>query len=103
MAVMATNKQIVATLKAAKEHLWDGLNKPIPCDKERYICFAVEMADQSDVGMKVVAIIESRLAPNVSMAGWLYSRGVSEEDATHERLQKHRHAWLDLLIEEFSK
>lgn len=103
MAVTVTNKQIVATLKAAKGRLWDGLNPPIPSDKERYICFAVEEADPTDAGMEVVAIIESRLAPNASVAGWLYSRGVSEEDLTTERVQAHRHAWLDLLIEEFSK
>ncbi len=103
MAVTVTNKQIVATLKAAKEHLWDGIHRYGLEEKEAFICFAVELADSTNVGEKAMEIIGKRLWPQTTMVDWLLSQGVPKNEITSKRVQKHRHAWLDLLIEEFSK
>lgn len=48
-------------------------------------------------------VIRSRLAGNEFLWQWLRERGIPKEDLTFDRLQAHRHAWLDLLIAEFSE
>lgn len=47
------------------------------------------------------AIIKDRLKGHSVLDQWLQANGVKNRDITFDRVQAHRHAWLDLLIAEF--
>ena len=81
--------------------------------KEKFICMAVRTASAytkritpEDIA-RCEDIIGGRLEGNSTFEGWLTDRGCIDSDyyrisrATKDRIQQHRHAWLDMLIAEF--
>lgn len=80
---------------------------------EKFICMAISTAflNTSNVAfaelIRCQNIIKSRLEDCGTLESWLASKGCIHVDyhfadcATKDRIQRHRHAWLDLLIEEF--
>jgi hypothetical protein len=77
-------------------------------DKNEYICHAIENTNPNPAttggGLDAQKIISDRLWPNSSLDGWLeQTMGIKSEDLTWENMQTHRHAWLKMLIKEFSK
>ena len=102
-----SNKEIAAGFAAAKQYLWDG-EEECPINKASYICSALKSAcDEKEISMKVclacASIISSRLDGEYTLRSWLKARGICVEELTATEVQGHRHAWLDLLIKEFSE
>ena len=102
-----TNKEIAAGFAAAKQYLWDGVGE-FPKSKSSYICIAIQNAcNKQGISVKVqiacTLVISSRLGGDYTLRSWLLTQGICEEDLTEALIQAHRHAWLDLLIKEFSK
>jgi hypothetical protein len=103
----ADRKQIATVFRKAKKLLWNGRGV-LPWygyTKSEYICHAIDATDRTDEEKDAAKdIILARIRPNGSFDGWLERQlGVKKEDMTLYRVQKHRHAWLDMLIKEFSK
>jgi hypothetical protein len=81
--------------------------------KNQYICHAIQDMNVRDGtkwmhrltpgGAAAVNMIAKRLSPVESLDGWLQRQGIPEEELTWENMQAHRHAWLKMLINEFSK
>jgi hypothetical protein len=96
----------VKLLEGSKEHLWDGYG--LKGKWNNYICLAVKqaridgVATEKDVNT-LCEEIEHRLGNHPSMATWLLSQGISRADIASPALQAHRLAWVNLMIEEFSK
>lgn len=92
-------RQIAAAFRAAKSRLARD-EADVRNGRERFICFALAMARHaaSDDASRIVG---DRLGRSYSLGGWLKTHGVEEREITLDRLQAHRHAWLDLLIKEF--
>lgn len=102
-----TNKKIAAGFVVAKRYLWDGVEE-LTGNKSSYICFALRNAcNKKEISIKVclacTSIISSRLNGSFTLKTWLRAQGIFVGDISNALLQKHRHAWLDLLIKEFSK
>jgi hypothetical protein len=81
--------------------------------KEKFICIAITTAaaytkriTDKDVE-RCEDVIKSRMDGAYTLEGWLAARGCVAHDyfqfsrTTKDRIQAHRHAWLDLLIAEF--
>jgi hypothetical protein len=80
--------------------------------KEKFICIAITVAaanckriTDEDVE-RCEDVIKSRMDGEYTLEGWLNDRGcvrVQElgDRTTKDRIQAHRHAWLELLIAEF--
>ena len=99
--------------KRAKQHLATDYNETryYPC-KEKFICLAIDLvclrngrATEADRS-RCAGIITSRLEGAYTLEGWLESTGCIKnyllcDRITYDRIQEHRHAWLDLLIAEF--
>lgn len=103
-----TNKEIAAGFVAAKKYLWDGASPQIPVYLHVYICIALACAsDKRKITVKVrkhcQEIIAQRIDRRYTLESWLKSKRVKETELTCQRMQAHRHAWLDLLIKEFSE
>jgi hypothetical protein len=96
--------------KRTKQHLakdWASAQT-----KDRFICLAISIAaahsgrlTNKDVE-RCTEIVESRLQGLYTLESWLESRGCLNnyflcDLGTKNRIQEHRHAWLDLLIAEF--
>jgi hypothetical protein len=100
--------------KQAKQHLAkdydETCNSPT---KEKFICIAINTAAAYTKRMtsgdieRCIGIVESRLEYATTLEGWLAKRGcVAHDDypisrTTQDRIQEHRHAWVDMLIAEF--
>jgi hypothetical protein len=81
--------------------------------KEKFICIAITTAAAYTKRMtsrdieRCTGIVESRLEYAATLGGWLADRGCVARDyylterTTKDRIQAHRHAWLDSLIAEF--
>ena len=80
--------------------------------KEKFICIAITTAAAHTKRItakdaeRCTKIVASRLEHEYTLEGWLESRGCLNsyflcDRATKDRIQAHRHAWLDLLIAEF--
>lgn len=103
-----TNKEIAAGFAAAKKYLWDGVSSQIPVYSPMHICTAIDKAASKrkitiktrDACKKVVA---ARLDNSITFEGWLIRKNVTITETDRSKVQAHRHAWLDLLIKEFSK
>ena len=91
--------------KAFKETL-DGSGK------EKFICIAITIAAAHCKRMTVADVercedvIKSRMDGVYTLEGWLVDRGCIPETFLNDhnildRIQAHRHAWLELLIAEF--
>jgi hypothetical protein len=97
----------------AKQHLAKDYDETcnIP-RKEKFICIALITAaanckriTEEDV-KRCTGIVESRLEGAYTMEGWLNNQGCVPEyelcdRTTKDRIQAHRHAWVDMLIAEF--
>lgn len=94
--------EIVKALKAAKPHLWCGTRHQ--SRKTEYICLALErVSRQHPTGVAYAkSLIAERLGRSNTLWGWLRSQGISQKQLTDDRVQQHRHAWVDQLIAEFS-
>lgn len=94
----AQRKAIAAAFRAAKPHLWDGrkvLGRPTICGA----LYDTHLANWS----LARDVVMDRLHPNATVWNWLHERAnVPVRRLTDRRVQQHRHAWLDKLIEEFS-
>ena len=98
----AQRSQFVRQLEACKPFLWDG-KSPWGFEQTRHICIAVTYgADDPKHAVTLRREIERRLENTLTLGVWLCDRGIPPDDLTDARLQAHRHAWVDLLIEEFS-
>jgi hypothetical protein len=81
------------------------------CGKEKFICIAISTSQQkTNMSIEDAArcehMVSSRLGSEYTLEGWLNDRGCVPEfelcdRTTKDRIQAHRHAWLDLLIAEF--
>ena len=99
-----TNKQIANAFRKAVPFL---RTDELDGGKTSFICFAVD--DATDCGRvdrracdKACEIIGKRLGVGCgSIHTWLRRQGIPEKDLTHDRVQAHRHAWLQQLIKEF--
>jgi hypothetical protein len=99
--------------KRVKEHLAKDLHEAYNrSGKEKFICIAITTAAAhtkritEEDRSRCTAIVESRLEGTYTMEGWLVDRGCIPEyelcdRATKDRIQAHRHAWVDMLIAEF--
>ena len=82
-------------------------------DQQRFICSSIDVAFQKTKRLtaadrdRCLDVIASRLGRHDTLEGWLVSKGCISDEyhlhdiSTKDRIQKHRHAWLDKLIEEF--
>ena len=99
--------------KRAKQHLAkDFVETCNDYSKEKFICIAITTAaayskriTDKDIA-RCTDIIESRIGGAYTMEGWLESKGCMNnyllcDRDTKDRIQQHRHAWLDALIAEF--
>ena len=94
----------VQMLQAAKTRLWDGTGGEETPDKTEFICIAVLLAvpDEHEIERaKLKRTITQRCYPANTFLGWLREHGVSTLDLEDDvRLQAHRLAWIDKMIEE---
>ena len=103
-----TNKEIAAGFSAAKQYLWDGMSPQIPVSSPMHICIALRRAsDKGKITAKVrkrcQEIIAQRIGDRGALESWLRFKGIKNTELTRQRMQAYRHAWLDLLIKEFSE
>lgn len=97
-----TNKQIANAFRKAVPFLSTGQRD----NKTSFICFAIDDSQESwqrdRAANKACEIIGKRLGVGCStMHTWLRRQGVLDEHITPDRLQAHRHSWLQQLIKEF--
>ena len=102
----AQKAKFVRQLEACKPFLWDG-KSPWGREQTRYICIAVacgadDLKLKSEYAGTLRREIGRRLENTHTLRRWLRNQGIPVADLTEARLQAHRHAWVDLLIEEFS-
>lgn len=95
----AQRKQIAAAFRSARPFLWSGMGIKGPGQTDA-ICFAIEKA-MHEAAKGAIDVISERLGAHAFLWSWLVEQGISRSDMTPERMQAHRHAWLDLLIKEF--
>lgn len=103
-------------LITAKKYLWDGKDctqlEDLSQHKTEYICFAITNARHFELNLpevphfklvrKTMNMIEERLFPWNNMESWLLRRcGIPPEDLKPDRVQAHRLAWMNQLINEF--
>ena len=102
------NKEIAAGFAAAKQYLWDGVSPRMPLYLPVHICVALSRASEERkitvrVRKRCQEIIAQRIDGKVTLERWLISKGIRNAELTCQRMQAYRHAWLDLLIKEFSE
>ena len=99
--------------KQAKQHL--AMDYDETCNdpsKGKFICIAITIAAENCKRITVADVkrcedvIKSRMGGAYTLEGWLVDRGCIPEYelcdlTTKDRIQAHRHAWLDYLIAEF--
>ena len=101
-------KQVHEALKASKRWLSKG-DATYEFGVTDYICIALAIVadDNPDhyIGAeKAKRIIAKRLDGCYALDTWLSLKGIPHNDLNdYNRMQAHRHAWLDMLIKEFSK
>jgi hypothetical protein len=74
-------------------------------DYEFFVCLALDESSGSDNTVKVKSMISNRLDNNVFVSGWLqqFHPEVALEIAQRKQWKEYRLAWIDNMIEEFSK
>jgi hypothetical protein len=99
--------------KRAKQHLAMDFKETLNgSGKEKFICIAITVAAAHCKRMTDEAVercedvIKSRMGGAYTLEGWLVDRGCISETFLNDhnildRIQAHRHAWLDSLIAEF--
>lgn len=103
-----SNKKIAAGFAAAKQYLWDGASPQTHVYLPKHICVALDKASNKTkitIGVRNACkkIIANRLEGKNTFQDWLEFKGVKVTENDEAKMQAHRHAWLDLLIKEFSK
>lgn len=103
--------QTSKALKIVKKFVADSVDKYYVSGKQQFICIAAQVA--KDTGKieykdenKITKIIADRLYPYETITDWLIGNKALDpafelDKETRNRLQKHRHAWLDMMIAEF--
>jgi hypothetical protein len=99
--------------KRAKQHLAKDFSEVYTGPwGEKFICIAIMTAAAYSKRItngeveRCRKIVESRLEGTETIESWLESKGCINDyslcdRATKDRIQAHRHAWLDMLIAEF--
>jgi hypothetical protein len=99
--------------KRAKEHLAKNIQETRDhSGKQKFICLAIITAAAHSKRITAAdvercdEIVESRMDRANTMERWLFWQGCvpdyfTLDRTTKDRIQAHRHAWLDLLIAEF--
>jgi hypothetical protein len=99
--------------KRAKQHLANDFTEVQYSSKEKFICIAITTASAYNKRItdrdveRCTEIVESRIQGMYTLESWLESKGCVNnyflcDHATKDRIQEHRHAWLDALIAEFA-
>lgn len=100
----AQRKAIAEAFAAAKRRLWDGVSRRRN-HKTKFICHALDLVgNYHTVGPTANArdVVMARIGDSFTMKCWLRDRGIPDCLLRDCLVQRHRHAWLDKLIEEFS-
>lgn len=94
-------REIAEAFKAAKTYLWDGREDAW---KSTCICKALDDTRlQPETVRRAKLLIMKRLGGYFSVYAWLRDFAkVPSEQLSDQNVQTHRHAWLDLLIEELT-
>lgn len=121
---MTANQKIADALRKCKRHLWDGTGHR--GRRHAFICYALLETTCDGVELGVITraqgIVTSRVRGKraLSVPGWLLENGhIGKDDycvigsyalftkgsapKIVRQIQAYRHAWVDSLIEEFSK
>ena len=103
-----SNKKIAAGFAVAKQYLWDGESPQTIVYLPKHICIALDAARNNTkitIGVRDACkeIIANRLEGKNTFQDWLEFKGVKITEGDEAKMQAHRHAWLDLLIKEFSE
>jgi len=102
--LMTTNKEVATAFKMAKRHLARTDKEVIfSLNKRRYICHALNLT-LSPGRYAAMRIVQARLwgmGQLVSLEDWLHWNKVPYAAQPVDRLQLHRHTWLNMLIKEF--
>jgi len=96
----------------AKQHLAKDYEETRnDCGKEKFICLAISTSQRkTNMSIEDAArcehMVSSRLGFEYTLEGWLTVRGCIPVDfltdyAAQDRIQAHRHAWIDSMITEF--
>jgi hypothetical protein len=99
--------------KQTKQHLAETCEETGTCTRKvKFICTAIAIAagrskhvTEADVE-RCGEIVGSRLEGTYTLEGWLVDKSCIPDyelcdRSTKDRIQAHRHAWLDMLIAEF--
>ena len=98
---MSTNKEIAKVFREALKLLWDGKDESAS-GVHRFICHAIVNTSCHDGAKRAAkAVMMERLEGTATLEVWLTDNGVDWEMQSAQELQKHRHEWLKMLIEEF--
>jgi hypothetical protein len=99
--------------KQTKQHLAETYEETCTYTrKEKFICIAITIAANNNKRItdkdveRCTHVVESRLEGTYTLEGWLVDKSCIPDyelcgHSTKDRIQAHRHAWLDLLIAEF--
>jgi hypothetical protein len=91
-----TNMKTSTVLTEAKKLLWNGYG---PLDgKPAHICLAIISVDNKSKALKE---IQRRLGKSISLSVWLFDKGIEYKEMSRRKLQAHRLAWMNLLIDEY--
>ena len=96
-------KTLADTFKAAQGLLYRGAGKQ--GNKMRYICHAIRAGETTrrQVRNKAMQVVMWRLDGECTLSLWLRKQGIPIHDQTTLLLQRHRKAWLEMLVKEFSE
>ena len=103
-----TRAQIAWAFRAAVHHLARNEQEVKQGNKSAFICFAIGDGCENIAAPTLPAaadeacrIIDERLDRYSTIRMWLVGQGVEQSEMTLDRLQTHRHKWLQQLIAEF--
>ena len=87
-------------LRKAKGFLWDGVSEKK--GKVTCICWALEKTVGDKHSEPLCNIIGARLGMHPTVTAWLYHEcNIPIGQLTPKVVQKHRHTWVNVLIQEF--
>ena len=85
-------------IKAKKRLAWS--NKELI--RNEFICNAIEVSSSHPKANLLIKEISNRMGGKQTMRLWLNEvHGISWHALNSKNLQAHRHAWVDMLIEEY--
>ena len=94
---------IARAFQECKKYLWLGPGTVCPTGGSSFICHALGAWGEKSGTDPAREVIEARLGDCRTLESWLHEQGITSKKLTDEKVQAHRHAWVDLLIEEFSQ